>query len=161
MYRNDAPGSLHHDLHHECADGETEETLRIGPEGNDRQAEDCCDDNGAAPANALRKRAKQDTTRNGTEIGDDREDADLGSAELMLAFQEGWIEILRSVAESVEASHQHNNVKEHLPITADGAEYVPDRVSLALPDRRFLDIPRDEYRQQRRRCADHEHAFPT
>src|SRR3984893_3314329 len=79
---------------------------------------------GCDAADLLRQVAKDEAAGNRAEIGDDDNPADRARIEIMLLLQEGRIEVLRAVAEQIEAHHQHDHVDDQTPV---GGNRLPSR----------------------------------
>jgi hypothetical protein len=76
-----------------------------GPERQGRERDQRRDGDRVNSADFLRKVAERKAARDGAEIGDDGDPAHRRRIELVLFLQEGRVEILRAVAEEIEAHH--------------------------------------------------------
>src|SRR6185437_16438660 len=95
---------------------------RIGPEGQRDERERRGERNAAAPANAARQRAEQESPQDGADVVDDGNAGGGSRRKAALRLQEPRVEILGAVTEEVEARHQQDRVKRERPVTSQGLE---------------------------------------
>ena len=106
--------------------------------------------------------AEREAADDRAEIGDDGDPAHRRRVELVLLLQEGRIEVLRAVAEQVEAHHQHDHVDDEALVLRDGRPEMGLLVRLRrLEGRRFGHRGADEQHDEGRQDAEQEHRPPA
>ena len=113
-------------------------------------------------ADLLRQMAEDEAAGDGAQIGDDDDPADRPGIEIVLLLQEGRIEILRAVAEQVEAHHQHDHVDDQSPMLGDRLPQGGLRMRLRrLEGWRFWNAAADEQHEESGQDAEQEHRPPA
>src|SRR5579863_2028009 len=162
MGRNDAPGALHRNLHDKGADGEHEGRRRIGPERNRRQRDEAGDRNRVHAADLFGDMAEEQSADDRADIGDDADQAHGPMLESALGLQEPRIEVLRAVAEEIEAHHERDGIKGDAPIGLERFEEAEPRTFLRFDEgRRFRHVRTDDQNGEGGQDAQEEHAAPV
>jgi hypothetical protein len=114
----DAPATLHQELHHERTQREQHRRGRKRPQGQSRKRQKRATDHGTSAAENLRQRAESQAAEDRADIVDHLNHGDLVRLEPVIDFEKGRIDILRAVAEEIEAGHEADGIDRQPPMDA-------------------------------------------
>src|ERR1700730_1897310 len=95
----DPPRALDKELDQKGADGEQDNIVGKSPKRDDWKGEKGRDNDRPTPPDVLGKGTKDESTKDGTKVIDNRDGADGGRRILLLDLEKGWVDVLSSVAE--------------------------------------------------------------
>src|SRR6266567_4605355 len=141
MGRDYAPRTLDHELHEERTEDEQRLVGSIGPERNDRGAENERGDDGAAAAFHVREIPEGESSHDGADSGDRGDCRAARWGHVPLPLQKGGIHVLRSMRREHHGGHKGQQVEKELPVREDLAVLLtPAQLCFGplLPDSGFL-----------------------